>query len=404
MYTFLARQPIFDQKYNVFGYELLYREAENASSANITDGNDATRRVLSDAITLFGLDTLTNSKPAFINFTEDLILEEFPLLADPKDIVVELLEDVKITPEVIEKVAKLKEQGYTIALDDYIDDSGFDKILPYIDILKVDFMLTNRESQENIAKKLGHTVTLLAEKVETNEEYEWAKSIGYQLFQGYFFSRPVTYKKKTQYISSATFIMLITELSKEDVDFAKCCSIIRADPVLTYKMLYKMSTMEYFRGHAINKVENAIVMMGVDAFKRWLLLVVVMDRNKTGSEEITRAAFLRGLYAEELMKRSSRVSESENAFLMGTFSLLDKILNESREKLLEDIAISEDVRDALLGKSENIYSKLLDFVTAYENQTNKVSLEEIGIHISDGELHKLYADCVAKVDATFKNL
>ncbi len=100
MYTFLARQPIFDAEYNVYGYELLYRNAENSLSADVIDGTSATKRVLSDAITLFGLNTLTNSKPAFVNFTEELILEGFPFLADPKDIVVELLEDIKVTPEV----------------------------------------------------------------------------------------------------------------------------------------------------------------------------------------------------------------------------------------------------------------------------------------------------------------
>lgn len=403
MYTFLARQPIFDDKYNVYGYELLYRDADQASFANVTDGNFATKRVLSDAITLFGLNTLTDSKPAFVNFTEELILEEFPTLADPKDIVVELLEDVKITPKIIEKVAKLKNEGYTIALDDYSGDPNFDEILPYIDILKVDFMLTEKVAQENIAKKLGHTLTLLAEKVETNEEYEWAKSMGYKLFQGYFFSHPVTYKKKTQRIAFATSLMLMAELGKENVDFAKCSSIIRTDTVLTYKLLQKMSTMEYFRGHAINKVENAFTMMGVSNLRRWLLLVVARGNNQTGSDELARLAFLRGLFAESLIKKSSKSNESESAFLMGMFSLLDKILGEDKEKLLEHLVISEAVRDALLGKLENIYSQLLDFIIDYENQRNRISLQSLGINVSEDEILRIYANCVAGVDATFSN-
>ncbi len=402
MYTFLARQPIFDYKYNVYGYELLYREAEHASSANVKDGNSATKQVLSDAITLFGLDTLTNSKPAFVNFTEDLILEEFPLLADPKDIVVELLEDIEVTPDVIKKVSKLKERGYTIALDDFIGHSGFDEILPYVDIVKVDFMLTDKAQQEKIARKMRHCVTLLAEKVETNEVYEWAKSIGYKLFQGYFFARPVTYKKKVQHISATTFLMLMAELSKEEVDFQKCSSIIRTDTVLTYKILKKMKTLEYYRGNTVTNVENAVAMMGVSKLRHWLILVVARDNNRTRSDELARSAFLRGLFAEALMKRSSRARESESAFLVGMFSLLDKILDESQEKLLEDIVISEEVKDALLGRAENIFSRLLDFVIDYENQENNVSLTDLGIHISDHELHKLYAQCVANVDDVFK--
>lgn len=195
MYTFLARQPIFDNQYNVYGYELLYRDKNNLSSANIINGNFATKRVLSDAITLFGLDTITNSKPAFINFTEDLILENYPTLTDPKDVIIELLEDIQITPKIIEKVKTLNSQGYTIALGDYTADPNFNKILPYISILKVDFMLTDKITQERIAKKFKDNLILLAEKIETNDDYQWAKSIGYKLFQGYFFSQPITYKK-----------------------------------------------------------------------------------------------------------------------------------------------------------------------------------------------------------------
>lgn len=197
--------------------------------------------------------------------------------------------------------------------------------------------------------------------------------------------------------------MLMAELGKENVDFAKCCSIIRTDTVLTYKLLQKMSTVEYFRGRAINKVENAFTMMGVSNLRRWLLLVVARGNNKTGSDELARLAFLRGLFAESLIKKSSKSNESESAFLMGMFSLLDKILDEDKEKLLEHLVISEAVRDALLGKAENIYSQLLDFIIDYENQRNRISLQSLGINVSEDELLRIYANCVAGVDATFSN-
>ena len=401
MHTFLARQPIFDDRCNVYAYEILYRDAEYSLSAKIMDGDTATKLVLSDAITLFGLDTLTNSKPAFINFTEELILDEFPLLAGAKEIVVELLEDIKITAEIIEKVSTLKAQGYTIALDDYYGHSDFEEILPYIDILKVDFMQTDKIVQQKIAQKWGDSLLLLAEKVETNEQYEWAKSLGYQLFQGYFFACPCTYKKKVQNISSETFLRLMSEISKEDVNLSKCSDIVRSDAVLTYKILKKMKTVEYHRGNTISTVENAIVMMGITAFKRWLLLIVARDHNQSISDELTRIAFLRGLYAEELMKQSSRSKDSENAFLVGMFSLIDKILGETKETLLENIVIPEVLKDALLGKTENIYSQLLKFIIDYENQKNNIQLEDLGISLSSDELHKVYANCVTIVDSTF---
>lgn len=404
MYTFLARQPIFNAKYGVYGYELLYRDTEKNRTADVKDGNSATRRVLSDAITLFGLDSLTNSKPAFVNFTSDLILEDFPLLANPKDIVVELLEDIKVTPEIVEKVAKLKEMGYTIALDDYIGGENFDQLLPYVDILKVDFVLTDQAKQKAIAQIVGNSIILLAEKVETNEEYQWAKKAGYSLFQGFFFSHPNTFKKKVHNISTTTFAMLMSELSREDVDLAKCGKLIRTDTVLTYRLLQKMNTTEYLRKQKITNVDQALVMMGTDEFRRWLILVVARDNNATGSNELTRAAFVRGLMAEALILQSPRAAEHENAFLLGMFSLLDQILDESMEKLLDGIEIDGEVQDALLGKEENFYSKLLKFIVDYEHQENHVGLADLGIQVSQDELHMQYAKCVAQADTIFNDL
>ena len=404
MYTFLARQPIFDNQYSVYGYELLYRDGEKSRTANVMDGNSATKRVLSDAVTLFGLDTITKSKPAFVNFTSDLITSDFPLLVNPKDIVVEILEDVKVTPEIISCVDNLKQKGYTIALDDYIGSRDFDKLLPYADILKVDFMLTDRQRQQEIARLCGSSTRLLAEKVETNEDFEWAKSIGYSLFQGYFFSYPNTFKKKVHSISPATFTMLMSELSKEDVDFGRCASIIHTDTILTYRLLRKINTMEYFRGKNINDVEQALVMMGVNDFRRWLILVVARDNNMTRSTELSRFAFIRGLWAETLIEQSPRAEEKENACLLGMFSLLDKILDEQMDKLLDGLQLDREVADALLGREENFYSKLLQFVTEYENQEIKTQLSNLGITISQEQLHVEYARCMAKADSIFDNL
>ena len=404
LYTFLARQPIFDRQYEVCGYELLYRDAEKDKTAQFYDGNYATKRVLSDAITLFGLDSLTNAKPAFVNFTSDLIQEEFPLLADPEEIVVELLEDITVTPEIVEKVARLKKKGYIVALDDYVGDRSFDKLMPYVDILKVDFMLTDKQQQKAIAGAAGKSVQLLAEKVETYEDYEWAKSNGYSLFQGYFFARPNTFKKKVHSIASSTFAMLMSEMGKENVNFAKCADMIRSDTVLTYKLLHKMNTMEYFRGSEITNVEHALVMMGIYEFRRWLLLVVARDNNTTCSNELTRAAFVRGLWAEMLTGQSVRAGDKENAFLLGMFSLLDQILDEPMDKLLADVSIDREVQDALLGKKKNFYFRLLRFIEDYEHQKQSIHPAKLGIRISQDELYVMYAKCIAQADATFKDI
>ena len=153
--AYLARQPIFDTNYQVQGYELLYRDAQNQTKAEFVDGDQATRCLLSDAITLFGLPNLTNSKPAFINFTENLILSGYVYLTRPEEVVIELLENITVSDRMIEKLREMKERGYIIALDDYDQNSRFDPIMPYIDIIKVDLRLTTPEQQGEIARTWG---------------------------------------------------------------------------------------------------------------------------------------------------------------------------------------------------------------------------------------------------------
>ena len=404
MYTFLARQPIFDRTNNVFGYELLYRNGDTENKSNVVDGNVATKNIISDAVTLFGLDKLTNSKLAFINFTENLILENFPLLVDSKSVVVELLEDIKITPEIIANVIELKKKGYKIALDDYVGGSEFDEILPYADIVKVDFLLTDKDKQREIAMKLHGKTLLLAEKVETLEVFEWAKANGYGLFQGYYFSQPCILKKKVERVSHATFASLMKQLSKRDVDFKKCSDIICTDTVLTYRLLKKINTVEYFRDHPVTQIQSALVRMGVKAIKQWLVLIFSHTNNTTVSDELIRTAFLRGLILEELLKHTSKANESENGFILGMFSLLDKILDDSEENLLKDIELPEDLKNALLGKEKNIYSYLLHFIENYEDLEYTDDLKEIGLNLQEDKILELYANALFKTDKVFSEI
>ena len=406
MYTFLARQPIFDRNNNVFGYELLYRngDAENVSNVEKMDGNMATKNIISDAVTLFGLEKLTNSKLAFINFTENLILENYPLLVDSKAVVVELLEDIQITQEIVDCVVDLKSKGYKIAIDDYVGDPAFDPILPYADIIKVDFLLTTPEQQKEIADNLAKKTCLLAEKVETLEVFQRAKAQGYSLFQGYYFSQPLIMKKKVEQISHATFASLMNQLSQDSVDFKKCSDIISTDTVLTYKLLKKINTVEFFRDHPVTQIQSALVRMGVKNIQQWLVLIFSHTNNTTVSDELIRIAFLRGLLLEEMLKHTSHARESENGFILGMFSLLDKILDDTKENLLKDIELPDGVKEALLGTEQNIYYYLLDFIDNYENQNASETYNKIGMDVPEDKIYELYANALVRADHIFNEI
>ena len=404
MYSYIGRQPIFDTSNKVYGYEILYRNGSSDNESHVVDGDKATKNVISDIYYLFGFEKLTNLKPAFINFTENLLLDKTALLVDPKNVVIEVLEDVKITDTIIENIKELKNAGYTIALDDYTGDESFDAILPYMDIIKVDFLLTDKDKQAHIAKRLSNSCKLLAEKVENLDVFNYAKDMGYHLFQGYYFATPSIKKKKVDQISQVTFSSLLKELSNPGIDFKKCSDIIYTDTVLTYKLLKAVNTVEYHTRSPISNVKDALVRMGVRNAKQWLLLVFSQTNNTTVSDELIRIAFLRGLFLEELFNNHIPKLEGEKGFILGMFSLLSKILDQDMEDILKDITIDDDIKAALLKTNkEGIYYRLLKFVEHYEKQDLNVKLSDLGVNLSEETVHELYANKLMIVDRVFQS-
>lgn len=403
MDAFIARQPIFNQKRQVAGYELLYRDEANPDRACFADGDQATCRLLSDAITRFGLPKLTNRKLAYVNFTQNLILNDFVLLAKPQEVVVELLEDIQVTDQILEKLAYLKEKGYVLALDDYTGDPSFDPMLPYIDILKVDFILTPPNRRREIAAwaKQMQGLRLLAEKVETQEEFESAAQMGYQLFQGYFFQKPILMKKKIPSLSTTSHGRILNELQKKEVDFSRCAQIIHADAVLTYSIIQKVQTLEYYRGNVITAIQQALIVMGINELRRWILLMLARENNVTRCDELVRQSYLRGVFAERLLEHSSAAAHAEDGFLLGIFSLLDQILGMSMAEILSDVELPQAVTQALLGADDGLYSNLLLYITIYEMGNPRLLLPDLELPISPTDITQIYIECLIDTDKAF---
>ena len=404
MDAYLARQPIFNARRQVVGYELLYRDGENTKQAQFIDGVRATCRVLSDAITVFGLQNLTNGKPAYVNFPDELVYNDFVLLSPPEEIIVELLEDTKVTDQLIEKVLELKEKGYQLALDDYVGDERFDPLLPIVDIIKVDFRLTDRIKQAEIAKRLQKykNLTLLAEKVETIDDFKFSVKAGYDFFQGYFFAKPDTLRKRLPTLSSSIYVRLLTELNHpEGVDFDRCAKIIYTDVVLTYRLFQRVRTLHYYRGNPITAIGQALVMMGTTEVRRWIVLALARDNNVAWSDELVRQANLRGVFARRLMSKCRPREEPETGFLLGMFSMLDQILGISLLDILKDIKLPQEMEQALLGTKDTFYTALINYVLIYETGNQNLLLPDIGLHISDYEVFMLYMESVQETDSIF---
>ena len=237
MDIFIARQPIFDIRQNVFAYELLYRSGIKNLYAGI-NGDQASSEVIGSSFLLFGLENLTMGKKAFINFTRKLLEDEVATLLPKESIVVEVLENVEPDKQMLSACIKLKELGYQLALDDFAYDPRFEPFIDLVDIIKVDFLQTSPQDRAALVQRIGNkNIKFLAEKVETKEDFNQALQAGYSYFQGYFFSKPNIVSGKDITSFKLTYLQLLQEIGKPDLDFDELEETIKRDVALSYKLL-----------------------------------------------------------------------------------------------------------------------------------------------------------------------
>lgn len=402
MKTYVARQPIYGLGRKIEGYELLYRSAESPFRfTGDVDGDEATQMLISDSITAFGMDHLTGGRKAYVNFTRSLLLGDFAMLLNPRDFVIEILEDTLVDQELLDCLMEKKEKGYCFALDDYIGDASFDPVLPLVDIVKVDFMDCSPEKRRAIANDmLEKGKILLAEKVETEEEYQEAMQQGYTLFQGYYFDKPMLFSAQLATVQHSTSMQLMKESSKPDMLFENLAEIIRMDINLSYRLLQHANTMHFYRGGEVNSIQSALVMMGMNEVRRWIALIFVRETYQDNQEN-SKTALVRGLFCERLAIACGRKQDKEDAFMCGMFSMLDVIMEKDMTDLLNSLAISERVRAVLLGE-EGALRDILNFVKYYERgYWEEVQDYITRYHLNDERVTQAYVACLQYADRLF---
>ncbi len=364
--VYIARQPIFNADGLVHAYELLYRNTEqNISNASSVGDEEATGTVISESILNFGMYELTNGRKAFVNFAEGYLLNKAAYLLDPEQFVIEILENVVFTIEVIDALYTLKAAGFDVALDDYIGTPIPPEILSLIDIIKIDFKDTTKEQRASFSPPLiAAGKTLLAEKVETKEDVLEALNLGCKLLQGYYFSKPVMLKKSSMEISSVSYMKLSKELTAPDINLDNIAWVINSDAHLTYKLLRRMSTLQYYRGNNITSIKRALVLMGNEEIRRWIMLILLRDMSNTKSDELIRTALIRAFMCEKLARESGRHDCAAEAYSTGMLSILADG-SRNLEERLNHIQLLPSVRDALSGK-DTLLKRLLDIAVCYE--------------------------------------
>lgn len=367
MDVFIGRQAILNQKKEVFAYEILFRSGlTNAFDPNL-DGNIATQSVMVGSMLEFGLKKLVSDKKAFINFTEQNLLEHAPGLLPSDTVVVEILENVQPTPEILAAVQQLKEQGYKIALDDFVLLPGYEPLIHMADIIKVDFRITTDPTErKNLRKTLPGHVRLLAEKIETEDEFQQAVDFGYVLFQGYFFCKPDVLHTKKFNGNALSRLRLLREINQRSLDFAAITNAIASDPHLVHKLLVYINSAGIGMAHRITNLRQAAVLLGFEGLRRWVSLISLQTFAQDKPPELFTLSLMRAKFCERVSMELNHPNVTpDTSFLLGMFSLSDVLLNQPMQDVLKEIALSPELNAALLGEQNELRS-VLELAISYE--------------------------------------
>ena len=358
---FIARQPIFDAQCNVVAYELLSRNSE-VNQCVASDLNVASKQTMATAM-LVGLDVLSEGNDIYLNCTEESLCGRYPTLFPPKQTVVEVLETVRPSQEVISACKDLKASGYSIALDDFEDSPEQAPLVELADIIKVDFRLTSSNQRAALIRRYGKDERLmLAEKVETNEEFNAAAKQGYKLFQGYFFCRPKILSTRSIANLNPQHARVLRLLSRDSLDFYEVEQLIKSDPALCFRLLRYLNSAAFCFQREIHSILEAVSLLGEAEMRKWLFLMSVVLGGRS-NPELVILALIRARFAEGL--ESYIHIPGSQLFFLGLLSLMDAILELPLRVITEQIAIPREIRSALLGEPGRARD-CFDLVCSYE--------------------------------------
>ena len=395
---FVARQPILDLRGRVHGYELLYRKGTEAAFSG--DVELASRTVLDDTV-LFGVERFTGGTLAFINCTSETLTEDLVSVLPSEMAVLELLETVDPSPDLIAACVRLKAQGFRLALDDFVWEPRFAPLVELADYIKVDFLLTGAAERRELLQQLkGKKVVLLAEKVETQEEYKQACSEGFTLFQGYYFCRPELMKNHKVPSNSLCHFEILRLLQTDPIDWDKLSLSVKRDQSLTYRLLRLVNSVGYAVREEIESVRAAMILLGEEAFRRIAMLAIATELNTGRPPEILKMAMVRARFCE-LAAVLCAFSANEQ-YLLGMLSLLSAMLAVPMEELTPQLPLRKEILDALQG-AINREGRMLAWLKGHESGDWSICEAIVASSgLRSEQVNHYYAEAVLWADNQFR--
>ncbi len=396
--AFIARQPIVDSKHQLVAYELLFRHAAHAQSARIESDVDAGITVISNTLCNMGTEWLLKGKLAFVNMELSMLMSSFSTLLPHDKVVIEVLETVKVSQEVLDRLAELKEAGYRFALDDFHYLPESEPLLPLASYVKLDVLAHSPAELARTVKLVRrYPVKLVAEKVETMEQFHHCRELGFDYFQGYYFARPENMVAKIINPGHTTVLQLLEKV-RQGADVKDLESLFKKDVALTFKLLRYINSAGFGLSCEVQSIRHAVSILGMQPLYRWLTLLMATAGGSPTSPTLSRTAITRGRLCELLGKHILPRGDQDNLFIVGVFSLLPAFLEMPMEQVLERVVITDKLADALLDHT-GIYGPFLSLVEAVESG-DEDQLEELStsLMLSPDQVSEAHLQALAWVE------
>lgn len=385
---YIARQPILDKDLKVQAYELLYREGSN-NNASFSDGDSATSQVIVNAFMEIGFNQLIDNKIGFINLTSGFLTKQFPIPFPKDKIVLEILEDIPVTTELLAAAKILVSQGYVLALDDFEYDKLKDPLIELCQIIKIDILETKLENVPKLVKTLRpFNKILLAEKVETEEEFKLCLELGFKYFQGYYFSHPKIIKKPTISANKMAILQLLSKLSDPDTEFDELEEIISHDSGISYKLLRMINSVHFNLPKNVQSLRQALIILGNKEIKNWATLLA-FSGDEHLQKNLVNMSLIRAKMCRSIAEKTGHEAP-DVFFTLGMFSMMDVILQIEMSSLLKLLPFSDEFNNAIL-KREGILGEAVACLQHCENgEWEKTGFRSLSI----SQINEMYLDAI----------
>ncbi|HEY3785773.1 MAG TPA: HDOD domain-containing protein [Steroidobacteraceae bacterium] len=362
--VFVARQPIYDATMAVRAFELLYRPSPTASAALICDARQATLDVIASAALEIGLDRLSGGLPVHINFPRELLIDVPDLPLPPDQVVIEVLEDVRAEPPVIEGILKLRARGHRIALDDYSPQTSDERLLEFADIVKLEIAPPSASELERRVQTLkARGLELVAENVETPEQFDHCIALGFDGFQGYFLQHPQTFRAKRVPSNRLSTLRLVASLQNEHYSMDEVETLLSQNVSMSYHVLRCINSSYYNLPRKIGSIRQAIVILGVEHLRQLCTLLCLQ-----GFDDRPPSLFVNAMTRARMCEQLGRLGGANDAgpfFMTGLFSLLNALVGLPTQKIIEELPLTPAIARALIA-GEGDLGKALQCTRAYE--------------------------------------